>query len=66
MVTYLINGGDNTNIKCLVGRTSYLVIDVKNIKLSSGMLTFNTIEVYYHLKGLEEFICTDDRSNRFL
>lgn len=63
---YLINGGDNTKIKCLVGCTSYLVIGVKNCKLSSGMLTFNAIDVYHHLKGLEECICPDDRGNRFL
>jgi len=63
---YLINGGDNTNIKCSVGCTSYLVIGVKNCKLSSGMLTFNAIDVYRHLKGLEECICPDDRGNRFL
>jgi hypothetical protein len=63
---YLINGRDNTNINCWVGRTSYLVIGVKNIKLSSGMLTCNAIDVYCHLKGLEEFICPDNRRNRFL
>ena len=63
---YLINGGDNTNIKCSVGCTSYFVIGVKNCKLSSGMLTFNTVDVYRHLKGLEQCICPDDRGNRFL
>jgi hypothetical protein len=62
----LIDGGDNTNIKCLVGHTSYLVIGLKNIKLSSGMFTFNAVGVYRHLKGLEEFICPDDRGNILL
>jgi len=62
----LINGADNTNIKCWVGCTSYLVTGVKNIELSTGMLTFNAIDVYCHLKGLEEFICPDDRGSRFL